>query len=31
MASADKVPAMSGASFSTDYGAGRINLAKLLQ
>jgi subtilisin family serine protease len=31
MGSADKVPAMSGASFSADYGAGRINLAKLLQ
>jgi hypothetical protein len=30
MASADKVPAMNGAAFSTDYGAGRINLAKLL-
>jgi subtilisin family serine protease len=31
MASADKVPDMNGASFSPDYGAGRINLLKLLQ
>jgi subtilisin family serine protease len=31
MASADKVTAMNGASFSPDYGAGRINLLKLLQ
>jgi hypothetical protein len=31
MASADKVSAMTGADFSTDYGAGRINLLKLLQ
>ena len=31
MESADKVSAMNGANFSTDYGAGRINLLKLLQ
>jgi len=31
MTSADKVPAMNGADFSTDYGAGRINLLRLLQ
>jgi hypothetical protein len=31
MASADKVAAMNGTDFSTDYGAGRINLLKLLQ
>jgi hypothetical protein len=31
MASADKVPDMNGAAFSTDYGAGRINLFKLLR
>ncbi len=31
MAAADKVPAMNGGSFSADYGAGRINLLKLLQ
>jgi subtilisin family serine protease len=31
MQSADKVAAMNGADFSTDYGAGRINLFNLLQ
>jgi Subtilase family len=31
MASADKVPGMNGADFSVDYGAGRLNLLKLLQ
>jgi len=31
MRSADKVAAMNGAEFSTDYGAGRINLLRLLQ
>ncbi|ACA15295.1 peptidase S8 and S53 subtilisin kexin sedolisin [Methylobacterium sp. 4-46] len=31
MTSADKVQAMNGADFSADYGAGRINLLKLLQ
>jgi subtilisin family serine protease len=31
MTSADKVPDMSGAAFSTDYGAGRVNLFALLQ
>lgn len=31
MESADKVPAMNGMDFSADYGAGRINLLKLLQ
>jgi hypothetical protein len=31
MASAEKVPAMNGMDFSTDYGAGRINLITLLQ
>jgi hypothetical protein len=31
MASADRIVAMNGADFSTDYGAGRINLLKLLQ
>jgi subtilisin family serine protease len=31
MNSADKVPAMDGADFSPDYGAGRLNLLRLLQ
>ena len=31
MEKADQVAAMNGAGFSTDYGAGRINLLKLLQ
>lgn len=31
MTTADKVPGMNGADFSTDYGAGRINLLRLLQ
>jgi subtilisin family serine protease len=31
MASADKVPAMQGTNFSADYGAGRVNLQRLLQ
>jgi subtilisin family serine protease len=31
MTSADKVDAMNGADFSSDFGAGRINLLKLLQ
>src|SRR5262249_42287626 len=31
MTTADKVPDMNGAGFSTDYGAGRINLLALLQ
>jgi hypothetical protein len=31
MQSADKVPEMNGSDFSSDYGAGRLNLFKLLQ
>lgn len=31
MASADKVSGMNGSNFSTDYGAGRVNLFRLLQ
>jgi hypothetical protein len=31
METADKVADMSGFPFSTDYGAGRLNLLKLLQ
>ena len=31
MTTADQVPAMNGATFSTDYGAGRVNLLRLLQ
>jgi len=31
MQTADKVAAMNGTNFSTDYGAGRINLLRLLQ
>jgi subtilisin family serine protease len=30
MTTADKVPGMNGANFSTDYGAGRVNLYQLL-
>jgi hypothetical protein len=31
MATADKVPDMGGQPFSTDYGAGRVNLFELLK
>jgi subtilisin family serine protease len=31
MRSADKVPGMNGSAFSVDYGAGRLNLLRLLQ